>query len=125
MCRICPSFIENLRLIPCPITKSVAIVGWSTNPEGPSHWIDDYLERNSGWKVYLIKPLATSSLGPRDDLRTEDGGLPTAEKPFSSRSRFVAVPASARLDAHGPETSARIHDRHLRNQGYVGSHTWR
>jgi predicted CoA-binding protein len=49
-------------------TKVVAIIGWSTNPERPSHWIADYLEANSGWKVYRINPLAASSPGPQGDV---------------------------------------------------------
>lgn len=35
--------------------KSVAVVGWSQNPERPSHWIAEYLEK-AGYAVTRVNP---------------------------------------------------------------------
>ncbi len=38
--------------------RTVAVVGWSTKPERPSHWIADYLEREAGYTVWRVNPAA-------------------------------------------------------------------
>jgi predicted CoA-binding protein len=36
--------------------RSVAVVGWSTKADRPSHWIADYLEQDAGLRVFRVNP---------------------------------------------------------------------
>jgi len=40
--------------------KTIAVVGWSTKPARPSHWIADYLEQ-AGFTVWRVNPVAEST----------------------------------------------------------------
>lgn len=45
-------------------SRTVAVVGWSENPERPSHWIADYLER-AGYCVFRVNPRYAGRAEPR------------------------------------------------------------
>jgi len=40
--------------------QTIAVVGWSTKPARPSHWIADYLEK-AGFTVWRVNPVAEST----------------------------------------------------------------
>lgn len=42
-------------------SRSVAVVGWSLKADRPSHWIAEYLEKEAGYRVFRVNPVAEST----------------------------------------------------------------
>lgn len=55
--------------------RTVAVVGWSTRPERPSHWIADYLEKEAGYTVWRINPGAAPGT-PKQPVFPDLASLP-------------------------------------------------
>jgi hypothetical protein len=44
--------------------RTIAVVGYSNNPDRPSHWIAEYLHQN-GYRVIAVNPGIETALGDR------------------------------------------------------------